>query len=76
MVPLKKITSIMRFFNILGARFGFRLDEELKKAASDDEVKAAIADKISRERIGHEVLLLFMNYKRWMLLALTLSCQS
>ncbi|CAK9170233.1 unnamed protein product [Ilex paraguariensis] len=40
---------------ILGARFGFTLDEELIKAAGDDDVKAAIADKISRERIGHEV---------------------
>lgn len=38
-----------------GARFEFALDEELKKAACDDDVKAAIADKISRERIGHEV---------------------
>ncbi|CAI9786946.1 unnamed protein product [Fraxinus pennsylvanica] len=34
------------------------LDEELKIAAADDEVRAAIADKISRERIGHEVCLL------------------
>lgn len=40
---------------ISGARFEFVLDEELKRAASDDDVKAAIADKISRERIGHEV---------------------
>lgn len=39
----------------LGARFGFMLDEELKKAAADEDVRAAIADKISRERIGHEV---------------------
>lgn len=31
------------------------LDEELKIAAADNDVKAAIADKISRERIGHEV---------------------
>ncbi|CAL5333529.1 unnamed protein product [Camellia sinensis] len=37
------------------ARFGFTLDDELKKAASDDDVKAAISDKISRERIGHEI---------------------
>lgn len=40
---------------VAGARFCFELDEELKKAASDIEVKAAIAGKISRERIGHEV---------------------
>lgn len=31
------------------------LDEELKKAAADDDVIAAIAGKISRERVGHEV---------------------
>ncbi|CAH9136209.1 unnamed protein product [Cuscuta epithymum] len=47
--PLRVLRAI-RF----GARFEFKLDEELKKAASDDDVKAAIADKISRERIGHE----------------------
>ncbi|KAG5575698.1 hypothetical protein H5410_055832 [Solanum commersonii] len=38
-----------------GARFGFILDEELKKAAADEDVRVAIADKISRERIGHEI---------------------
>lgn len=38
-----------------GARFGFILDEELKEAASCDEVKAALSAKISRERIGTEV---------------------
>ncbi|KAG1369875.1 putative CCA tRNA nucleotidyltransferase 2 [Cocos nucifera] len=48
--PLRVLRAI-RF----GARFGFVLDEDLKKAASDEEVRAAIADKISRERIGHEV---------------------
>lgn len=45
----------MRYFVVPGARFCFELDEELKKAASDEDVKAAIAEKISRERIGHEV---------------------
>lgn len=42
----------------LGARFGFVLDEELKEAASCDEVKDALAAKISRERIGVEVCVL------------------
>lgn len=48
--PLRVLRAV-RF----GARFGFMLDEELKKAAADEDVRAAIADKISRERIGHEV---------------------
>ncbi|KAK6938538.1 Poly A polymerase, head domain [Dillenia turbinata] len=48
--PLRVLRAI-RF----GARFEFVLDDELKESASSDEVKAAIADKISRERIGHEV---------------------
>ncbi|CAI9106254.1 OLC1v1005369C1 [Oldenlandia corymbosa var. corymbosa] len=48
--PLRVLRAI-RF----GARFEFELDEELKAAASDDEVRAALEDKISRERIGHEI---------------------
>lgn len=36
-------------------RFGFVLDEELKIAAVDSDVTTAIAEKISRERIGIEV---------------------
>ncbi|KAJ4962221.1 hypothetical protein NE237_022160 [Protea cynaroides] len=48
--PLRVLRAI-RF----GARFGFVLDEELKEAAASDKVKAAIADKVSRERIGHEI---------------------
>jgi len=41
------------------------LDEELKRAASDEEVKAALADKISRERIGHEVCSGFTTASHW-----------
>ncbi|KAL9270254.1 ATP-dependent DNA helicase Q-like 1-like protein [Drosera capensis] len=48
--PLRVLRAV-RF----GARFGFTLDEALKEAASCDEVRAAIGDKISRERIGREV---------------------
>nr|XP_043617412.1 tRNA nucleotidyltransferase cca2 isoform X2 [Erigeron canadensis]XP_043617413.1 tRNA nucleotidyltransferase cca2 isoform X2 [Erigeron canadensis] len=48
--PLRVLRAI-RF----SARFEFEMAEELKLAAADNEVKSAIADKISRERIGHEV---------------------
>ncbi|KAL9449484.1 hypothetical protein AB3S75_011417 [Citrus x aurantiifolia] len=48
--PLRVLRAI-RF----GARFDFILDEELKKAAASDEVKAALAAKISRERVGTEI---------------------
>ena len=42
-------------FVITGARFGFTLDEELKQDASSEEVRVALGEKISRERIGNEV---------------------
>ncbi|KAK9169749.1 hypothetical protein Syun_001889 [Stephania yunnanensis] len=48
--PLRVLRAI-RF----GARFEFVLDEELKKAATCNEVKVAISKKISRERIGIEI---------------------
>ncbi|KAK9054098.1 hypothetical protein SSX86_025175 [Deinandra increscens subsp. villosa] len=48
--PLRVLRAI-RF----SARFEFEMVEELKAAAADDDVKSAISDKISRERIGHEV---------------------
>ncbi|KAK4279735.1 hypothetical protein QN277_011463 [Acacia crassicarpa] len=48
--PLRVLRAI-RF----GARFDFTLDEDLKRAAACDEVKEALASKISRERIGTEI---------------------
>ncbi|XP_010679172.2 tRNA nucleotidyltransferase cca2 isoform X1 [Beta vulgaris subsp. vulgaris] len=48
--PLRVLRAI-RF----GARFCFVLDEGLKEAAASHDVRTAIADKISRERIGHEI---------------------
>nr|CAD1837141.1 unnamed protein product [Ananas comosus var. bracteatus] len=54
--PLRVLRAI-RF----GARFDFELAEELKEAAFDEEVKTALANKISRERIGHEVDLMMSD---------------
>ncbi|XP_059281110.1 tRNA nucleotidyltransferase cca2-like [Lycium ferocissimum] len=48
--PLRVLRAIH-----FGARFGFMLDEELKKAAKDKDVRTALVDKISRERVGHEI---------------------
>ncbi|OAY23731.1 tRNA nucleotidyltransferase cca2 isoform X1 [Manihot esculenta] len=48
--PLRVLRAI-RF----GARFEFILDEELKAAAACDDVKSALAAKISKERIGTEI---------------------
>lgn len=48
--PLRVLRAI-RFC----ARFEFTLDDELKEAAACEEVKAALAAKISRERIGVEI---------------------
>ncbi|GAB2286363.1 hypothetical protein Dimus_020778 [Dionaea muscipula] len=48
--PLRVLRAV-RF----GARFGFALDEALKQAATCDEVRTSIGEKISRERIGDEV---------------------
>ncbi|XP_051222644.1 CCA tRNA nucleotidyltransferase, mitochondrial [Lolium perenne] len=48
--PLRVLRAI-RF----AARLSFTLAEDLKKAASDEEVKSGLRSKISRERIGIEV---------------------
>ncbi|XP_076923434.1 tRNA nucleotidyltransferase cca2-like [Bidens hawaiensis] len=48
--PLRVLRAI-RF----SARFEFEMVEELKLAAADNDVKSAICDKFSRERVGHEV---------------------
>uniref|UniRef100_A0ACD5VJB4 Uncharacterized protein n=1 Tax=Avena sativa TaxID=4498 RepID=A0ACD5VJB4_AVESA len=48
--PLRVLRAI-RF----AARFSFTLAEDLKEAASDEDVKSALRSKISRERIGEEV---------------------
>lgn len=37
------------------ARFDFTLSEDLKDAASDEDVKSKLGCKISRERVGKEV---------------------
>ena len=49
----------------LGARFGFELEDEVKEAASCDEVKTALGNKVSRERIGHEVNLISTETDLW-----------
>ncbi|KAJ6360676.1 hypothetical protein OIU77_004650 [Salix suchowensis] len=48
--PLRVLRAI-RF----GARFGFVFEEELTKAAACDDVKNALAAKVSKERVGTEI---------------------
>lgn len=48
--PLRVLRSV-RF----AARFGFAMDEELVAAARLEEVRSALAMKVSKERIGKEV---------------------
>ena len=52
--------SNINLFN-LGARFGFTLNDDVKRAAAHEDVKSAIASKVSRERIGHEVQIFCLN---------------
>ncbi|CAM0950163.1 unnamed protein product [Alopecurus aequalis] len=54
--PLRVLRAI-RF----AARFSFTLTEDLKEAASDENVKSELGTKISRERIGHEVDLMMSD---------------
>ncbi|CAI0429318.1 unnamed protein product [Linum tenue] len=51
--PLRVLRAI-RF----GARFEFKIDEDLKEAARCEEVKNALAAKISKERVGTEIELM------------------
>jgi len=50
---------------LLGARFDFTLDEDLKGAAACDDVKNALAAKISRERVGTEVHSNYSLFSYW-----------
>ncbi|KAI3966249.1 hypothetical protein MKW92_034146 [Papaver armeniacum] len=52
--------------------FGFLLDEKLKEAAASEEVRVAIGDKISRERIGKEIDLMIKDKQP--VLAVTYVC--
>lgn len=48
--PLRVLRAI-RF----AARFDYKLQEDLKQAAADTDVKIALSNKVSRERIGAEI---------------------
>ncbi|CAL5098089.1 unnamed protein product [Urochloa decumbens] len=54
--PLRVLRAI-RF----AARFNFTLAEDLKEAAYDERVKSELGNKISRERIGHEIDLMMSD---------------
>ncbi|CAI5946134.1 unnamed protein product [Closterium sp. NIES-65] len=48
-------TTLSECFGLSAARFGFSLDEELRAAAASEEVRTALGNKVSKERIGKEV---------------------
>lgn len=54
--PLRVLRSV-RF----AARLRFTMDEELIKAATDERVRNALAQKVSRERVGGEVDLMLRS---------------
>jgi tRNA nucleotidyltransferase/poly(A) polymerase len=65
--------------SLSAARFNFTLAEDLKDAASDEKVKSELGSKISRERIGHEVListLLISPFSVYFVLFVTMLCCS
>ena len=58
----------MHVYHRLGDRFDFTLDEDLKRAAACDEGKGALAAKLSRVRIGTEVLFFYQRTEVLLLL--------
>jgi hypothetical protein len=54
--PLRVLRAV-RF----ASRFGFELEEGLLEAAADDEVREALAHKVSRERVGTELEGMFLG---------------
>lgn len=54
--PLRVLRAI-RF----AARFDYKIEEDLKQAAADNDVKVALANKVSPERVGSEIDLMIMG---------------
>ncbi|GFH23416.1 polyA_pol domain-containing protein, partial [Haematococcus lacustris] len=55
--PLRALRAV-RF----GTRFGFELDTELMQAAASEQVCSALADKVSKERVGTELKGMFDDF--------------